>query len=508
MKSIRTKFQIYLTIVILVILIITYIIIIQSINFFIDRKETQDAVKWLKDFESFLEPNFVYYNYMNLLSQTEESLKERNEDFIILSDSNKKEIIHKGIPFNQKNQISFGDRITIRDVRIHHIPYLIITIPVRAQDLETLWGYISYGKSLREKNKLITEIKKHFLYLYIVLFLLSIILLNFIIRRIIRPIRELKNGMEIVSNGDLDYRIKISSRDEFSFLAEKYNEMCEKLKNMIITLENTQKDLENQITERTRTLNVTNHKLQTAMEELKTTQNQIIQSEKQKSLTAIVSGFAHEINNPLTGILGYIDLMELQDDISSYTKKKLAEIKYQSHRIKDIIGELNQLNPDAHQKKLEINLSNLLDKLIKIIGAKKENHGIIFQKELGDHQTVVNGNHFSLWQVFEGIIENAIEAIKDRNIPEGKIKITIKKSVDNSRAIIEISDNGGGFSNIEKAFDPFFTTKNRTQKKGIGLSIAYNLIQEHKGDIMISNNNEKGATVTVRLPLKDFALSE
>jgi signal transduction histidine kinase len=480
MNSIRTKFQIYLTIVILVILIITYIIIIQSINFFIDRKETQDAVKWLKDFESFLEPNFVYYNYMNLLSQTEESLKERNEDFIILSDSNKKEIIHKGIPFNQKNQISFGDRITIRDVRIHHIPYLIITIPVRAQDLETLWGYISYGKSLREKNKLITEIKKHFLYLYIVLFLLSIILLNFIIRRIIRPIRELKNGMEIVSNGDLDYRIKISSRDEFSFLAEKYNEMCEKLKNMIITLENTQKDLENQITERTRTLNVTNHKLQTAMEELKTTQNQIIQSEKQKSLTAIVSGFAHEINNPLTGILGYIDLMELQDDISSYTKKKLAEIKYQSHRIKDI----------------------------KIIGAKKENHGIIFQKELGDHQTVVNGNHFSLWQVFEGIIENAIEAIKDRNIPEGKIKITIKKSVDNSRAIIEISDNGGGFSNIEKAFDPFFTTKNRTQKKGIGLSIAYNLIQEHKGDIMISNNNEKGATVTVRLPLKDFALSE
>jgi C4-dicarboxylate-specific signal transduction histidine kinase len=369
------------------------------------------------------------------------------------------------------------------------------------QGSETLWGYILYGKSLQEKVKLFTQIKNHFLYFSILLFILSIIMLSFIIKRIMSPIKEIKNGLEIVNSGDLDYRIKISSKDEFSFLAEKFNEMCIKLKNMLVELENTQKDLEKQISNRTKTVNITNQKLQKAMEELKNTQNQIIQSEKQKSLTAIVSGFAHEINNPLTGILGYIDLMEIRDDISPYMKKKLAEIKHQSHRIKDLIGELNQLNPESRQKKLEINLSNLLDKLIKIINTKKENHEISFQKQFGNHQIVIFGNHFSLWQVFEGIIENSIEAIKGKNLRNGKIKIILSKSVDDSRAIIEIIDNGGGFGNVEKAFDPFYTTKNRTQKKGIGLSLSYNLIQEHKGDIIIKNNNEDGATVTVLLPL-------
>ena len=112
----------------------------------------------------------------------------------------------------------------------------------------------------------------------------------------------------------------------------------------------------------------------------------------------------------------------------------------------------------------------------------------------------VFGNHFSLWQVFEGIIENAIEAITDRNVPEGIIQINLKKSTDNSQAIVEIIDNGGGFKSIDKAFDPFYTTKNRTQKKGIGLSISYNLIQEHKGKIVISNIAD-GSKVEVYLPL-------
>jgi C4-dicarboxylate-specific signal transduction histidine kinase len=315
-----------------------------------------------------------------------------------------------------------------------------------------------------------------------------------------KPVKELKKGFEAVSQGDLKYRITINSKDEYAFLADKFNEMCTKLENNIIELENTQKDLENQIKDRTQTLNITNNKLQKAMDELRKTQNQIIQTEKQKSLAAIVSGFAHEINNPLTGILGYIDLMELRNDVSPYVKKKLGEIKYQSNRIRDIINELNQLNPASNQTKLEINLANLLDKLIKILKTKKENQKIRFDKEFDKDDITIVGNHFSLWQVFEGIIENSIEAILSRNPDKGLITIKVKKSIDNSRAIIDIIDNGGGFENIDKAFDPFYTTKNRTLKKGIGLSISYNLIQEQKGNIVI-NNNDEGATVTVLLPL-------
>ena len=192
--------------------------------------------------------------------------------------------------------------------------------------------------------------------------------------------------------------------------------------------------------------------------------------------------------------------MELRNDISPYVKNKLTEIKFQSNRIRDIINELNQLNPASNETKLEINLPNLLDKLIKILNTKKENQGIHFQKEFGNENIIIMGNHFSLWQVFESIIENSIEAILNRNLGNGRIIIKIRRSIDNTRVIIEVIDNGGGFENIDKAFDPFYTTKDRTLKKGIGLSISYNLIQEQKGDIVINNNNE-GATVTVLLPL-------
>jgi two-component system, NtrC family, sensor kinase len=262
--------------------------------------------------------------------------------------------------------------------------------------------------------------------------------------------------------------------------------------------------LENRINERTEALNLATKKLKNAMAELKQTQQQFIQTETQKSMTSIVSGFAHEINNPLTGILGYIDLMELNDTLSDYSKKRLEGIKDQAIRIKDIVDELNWLDPEMEQVKAEIDLTNQLEKMIKIISKEKETTGIQFEKEFTEEEVIVCGNHFALWQVFEGIIENAIEAIGERNGQEskGKIRILLTKNNDTNEAVVEIIDNGGGFKDTEKVFNPFYTTKPRTEKRGIGLSIAYNVIQEHKGNISI-RNCEKGAVVKVRLDCCD-----
>ncbi len=238
------------------------------------------------------------------------------------------------------------------------------------------------------------------------------------------------------------------------------------------------------------------------MNELKITQKKIIQAETQKSLTTIVAGFAHEINNPLTGILGSLDLMELNTDIHPDLKKKLSIIRRQTFRIKGIIEELNRMNPEIDQTKLEVDLANLLDKLIKISGKKKDYKKIKFTHSFPGEEMIVRGNHAALWQVFEGVIENAVEAIEAKKTEDGEIHITLEKSQDNVYYITRIKDNGGGFENIDKAFDPFFTTKSRTQKKGIGLSIAYNVVREHKGNIII-NNNEKGATLEIYLPAQE-----
>jgi C4-dicarboxylate-specific signal transduction histidine kinase len=316
-----------------------------------------------------------------------------------------------------------------------------------------------------------------------------------------QPMELLKNGLKKISYGSLSYRIRIKTNNEFSFLATQFNEMAEKIENMMTEIESTHKDLEKQVLSRTMELKESNRKLQIAIQELRDTQKHIIQTEKQKSLTAIVSGFAHEINNPLTGILGYVDLLNIREDITSYAKEKLASIQKQALRIKTIIDQLNQLNPDMDQVKMEINLSNLLDKLVKVISSRQGNSDFTIEKNNFDQDIIIQGNHFSLWQVFEGIVENSIEALKENSIQNGKIMINLKKSMDGQNVIVDIMDNGGGFKNLEKAFDPFYTTKSRTQKKGIGLTIAYNIIQEHSGNIVINNNEINGATVSVYLKM-------
>ncbi len=240
--------------------------------------------------------------------------------------------------------------------------------------------------------------------------------------------------------------------------------------------------------------------LNQTMLELKNIQSLMAQAEKHRSLSAIVSGFAHEINNPLTGILGYIDLMELQTDLSEQSQKRLASIKTQAQRIKGIIFDLSQLDPDGKQVKMPINLTNLLEKLVKISLSKHEKAQISLETKFVSVETLVFGNHFALWQVFEGLLENAIEACLEHAPTCGHIVVE-NRCLPDKHTVITIQDNGGGFKDIGKAFDPFYTTKNRTNKRGIGLSLAYKIVVEHGGTINIKNH-EPGALVTVTLPLQ------
>jgi len=504
-RSIGLKFRIYILIILCLLFSLSYILINSFISDFLDNSENSSFLRWGQDYESLMEPHFIYYNYMDLFSQVEETLKQRPEDFMILYDAQKNEILHRGVQATAVYHDALQNQVAIHPDApgpSGTLSHRILSIPVQAPNSDTIFGYILYGRSQSEFRSVLKTIRSHHLFLLIALFLISGVILHFMVRRTTRPIHTLKKGMEMVNRGNMDFRIQVNTRDEFSFLADQYNEMVEQLQSTLQALEVNQQKLTQQISERTRSLDQANRKLQHAMEELKATQKKIIQSEKQESLTAIVAGFAHEINNPLTGILGYIDLMELREDISPYVRNKLEQIKAQTTRIQNIIRELNQLNPDAQQSKLEINLGNLLEKMIKIIDQKPEAKHVDLVRHIPREPVNVVGNHFSLWQVFEGVIENSIEAIHSQLGGKGTVDINLKKSLDQTQAVVEIRDNGGGFDNLDKAFDPFYTTKNRTQKKGIGLSIAYNLIHEHKGNILIRNLDE-GSLLTIYLPLSE-----
>ena len=504
-KTLRSKFLLSFILISLTNIVISSFFILNMINSTNNRMTKTNFVRWAKDFEAMAEPNFIYFNYMNLTSQVAEILKENPRDFIVLFDSQNKEIIYQG-PDSIRSELApyksdMDDQV--REAVFDSQPYYLVSLPVKVAAADAVWGRILFGRSNQENKAIISELRLFIIAISAVLLTVFIIIIVVINKKLTQPIQLLKNGLEKISYGSFSHRIIIKTNDEFSYLGSQFNEMAEKIESMMTEIESTHKELEKQVTSRTREVNESNKKLQIAMQELRDTQRHIIQSEKQKSLTAIVSGFAHEINNPLTGILGYVDLIAIREDASPYIREKLGSIQKQAVRIKNIIDQLNQMNPDMEQVKMEINLSNLLEKLIKVVSSRPENSEYAIVRNNFNEDITTLGNHFALWQVFEGIVENAIEAFRENGIHKGKITIDLKKSMDGRQAIVDVSDNGGGFKNLDKAFDPFYTTKSRTQKKGIGLTIAYNIIQEHQGNVVIKNNELGGATVSVYLRIAE-----
>lgn len=224
----------------------------------------------------------------------------------------------------------------------------------------------------------------------------------------------------------------------------------------------------------------------------------LIQIEKFKSLSFVISAFAHEINNPLTGILGTADILQNSEIPRESLVKRAGFIKKQALRISSIIDELNHLQPEMVQSKLEMDLNNLLEKLQKILMIHYRKYlDIVFVP--AKEPLILVGNHYSLWHVFESILKNSVET------GTKELRIEISSRREENSAVVTIRDNGQGFEDMNKAFDPFYTTKDRTLHKGIGLSIAYANVQEHGGTISLANNH--GAELTITLPLADKSSS-
>lgn len=502
LRTLRSKYLAAFTLICLVYVVLSSFFILRAVSAVNNRLMQTNFFRSAKAFESMAEPNFIYFNYMNLISQAEEIRKGTPDDFIAMYDAHGKAIGFSGAEVIAKTLPDLGAwpaGPVGKSLLIAGRPYFLVRAPVQVSGSDNTWGYILYGFSTAENAASNRHIAGAIVLIALLLTVITLLFVIWVNSRLTRPIAILKQGLETISRGDFAHRLDIDSDDEYSYLGAQYNEMGQKLESMMQELETIQKDLEIQVALRTQELHQSNQKLQQAMKELQDTHHQAIQTEKQKSLTAIVSGFAHEINNPLTGIMGYVDLLVIRDDVSPYIREKLMVIQKQAVRIKTVIDQLNQLNPDIEQTKLNISLSNLLEKLLKVVFSKQENQDILVEKVNFENELLVFGNHFALWQVFEGIIENAIESIHEKRVGNGKLTITIKRSMDGHHAVVEIIDNGSGFKAVEKAFDPFYTTKSRTQKKGIGLSIAFNIIQEHRGRIVIGNNPLDGATVTIYL---------
>ncbi len=233
---------------------------------------------------------------------------------------------------------------------------------------------------------------------------------------------------------------------------------------------------------------------------LEEAEGQLFQSEKLASLGRLSAGVAHEINNPLTSILLYGNLMKEKLEKDHPLTDNLNYILEDAERCKDIVKNLLAYSRQTRPSKDIFYLNDLISESLRLIRDQKLFMNVEIIKELDDHHIMVNADKNQLCQVVINLIINAFDAMEGTGILTLK---TYRKQA-TEKAFIEVTDTGSGIphDNISKVFDPFFTTKEVGKGTGLGLSMAYGILEENHGRISIKSTGKKGTTILLELPEK------
>lgn len=231
----------------------------------------------------------------------------------------------------------------------------------------------------------------------------------------------------------------------------------------------------------------------------------LLRSEKLAGLGQLAGGVAHELNNPLTVVMGFSELMTEAASLDEVHQQS-AIIHQESLRMKDIIESLVRFWKPAPASSVTMDLALTLRDIHRLRAPEIVRRGIELQMNLPPLLPLIAGNPDQLKQVFMHLLNNAVDAIAavppDSRPPDSPHRIRIEASFDDARLHILFSDTGTGFREPTRAFDPFFTTKQPGQGTGLGLSICYGIVRDHHGEINAFNLHPNGAAVVVDLPIR------
>jgi two-component system NtrC family sensor kinase len=229
-----------------------------------------------------------------------------------------------------------------------------------------------------------------------------------------------------------------------------------------------------------------------------TLQSKLMHAEKMAAVGQLVSGVAHEVNNPLTAILGFADLLMENNELPESARKDLRVILQEAQRTKQIVQNLLSFARQMPPQRKPVQVNSILRRTVQLRSYDFHSHGVTVIEHLEQELPYVIGDSHQLQQVFLNILNNAWDAVRETGRPA---RIEIMTSGLGNVVEVSFRDNGHGITHADRIFDPFFTTKEVGKGTGLGLSICYGIVREHGGEILCHNNvDDEGATFIVRLP--------
>jgi signal transduction histidine kinase len=235
---------------------------------------------------------------------------------------------------------------------------------------------------------------------------------------------------------------------------------------------------------------------QRSIENLQRLQAQIVQSEKLVSLGQLAAGAAHEINNPLTAILGFSDLLAGDPSLPEKARSTASKIRDQARRTKTLVGNLLSFARQVPTERTLLDINTVVTNAVQLRTLDLRSGTVRIELQLESVLPGVRGDGNQLMQVFFNMISNAVDAMESVN---GGV-LTIKTMRDRAYVVVVFSDTGPGLKEPSRVFDPFYTTKPVGKGTGLGLSICFGIVQEHSGRILCYNRQEGGAVFRVELP--------
>ncbi len=356
---------------------------------------------------------------------------------------------------------------------------------------QQILGVLDTNLSLvRADTQLAQSSRRMLAYMVMAVFAISLLSWLFVWQVLHRPVLSLRQGTEHLAAGDLGYQIPVGARDELGELARSFNGMSTQLQSANNQLLEWSRTLEDRVEQKTR--------------ELKRAHEHMLHVEKMASMGKMAAVVAHEVNNPLAGILTYSKLLKKWLDRAEIQSKQeeagecLNLIASESRRCGDLVRNLLSFSRTAPINLQPTALNDVVERALRLVQHQMDMSGIQVQLELADELPRVSADPAQIEQVLLALMMNAHDAMPRG----GNLWIQTRLQSASSEIQIEIRDDGCGIPPelLPQIFDPFLSTKEGGHSAGLGLAISLNIVEAHHGRIEVQSEVGRGAKFTVTLP--------